>query len=102
MYILPRYRGIRILTVKVGLSMIFSFFHHFISKFPVNLPQSLTFLGPDYFPQCSPSKFWVRFLQNCMPKHGRAQNLAQIGVFRLQDTFKALNWAKKAPKAKTS
>ena len=26
MYILPRYRGIRILTVKVGLSMIFSFF----------------------------------------------------------------------------
>ena len=80
--------------------MIFSFFHHFISKFPLNLQQNLTFFGPDFVPQCSPSKFWVRYLQNHVPKHARDQNLAQIGVFRLQDTFKALKWAKNAQKGK--
>ncbi len=89
---------IRIHTVKVGLSMIFSFFHHFISKFPLNLQQNLTFFGPDFVPQCSPSKFWLRQIQNHVPKHARAQNLAQINVFRLQDTFKALKWAKNEPK----
>ena len=57
----------------------FNFFHHFISKFPLNLPQNLTFFGPDFVSQCSPSKFWVRYLQNHVPKHARAQNLAQIG-----------------------
>ena len=33
-----------------------------------------------------------------MPKHARAQNLAQIDAFWCQDTFKALKWAKNALK----
>ena len=80
--------------------MIFRFFHYFISKFPLNFLQNLTFFDPDFVPQRSPLKFWVRYLQNHVPKHARAQNLAQIGAFRLQDTFKVLKWAKNAPKAK--
>ena len=75
-------------------------FHHFINKFPLNLPQNLPFFDPDFVPQRSPSKFWARYLQNHVPKHARAQNLVQIGAFRLQDTFNELKWAKNAQKGK--
>ena len=78
--------------------MIFSFLHHFKSKYPINLPQKLTFFGPDFATHCYPSKFWVRYIQNDVPRHARAQNFAPIGVFWIQDTFKALKWAKNAQK----
>ena len=78
--------------------MIFTFFHYFISKFPLKLLQNLTFFGPDFVPFCSQAKFWVRYIENHVPNHARAQNLAQIGAFWCQDTFKALKWAKNALK----
>ena len=56
--------------------MIFSFFHYFISKFPLKLLQNLTFFGPDFVPYCSPSNFWVRYIKNNEQKHGIAQNSA--------------------------
>ena len=80
-YIQPWFRGIRIHTVKVVLSMIFSFFHHFKSKYPINLPQKLSFFGPDFATHFYPSRFWVRYIQNDVPRHARAQNFAPIGVF---------------------
>ena len=60
MYVELRYRGIRNHIGKVDLPMILSFFHYYRSKFPIQIPQNLTFFGPDFVPQCSPSKFWLR------------------------------------------
>ena len=62
------------------------------------MQQNFTFFGPDFAPTCSHEKYWVRYIQNYVPKHARGQKLAQIGVFRLYDTFKALKRAKNAPK----
>ena len=78
--------------------MIFTVFHYLISKFSLKLLQNLTFFGPDFVSQCFPLIFWVRYIQNHMPKHSRGQNLAPIGAFRLYDTFKALKLAKNAEK----
>ena len=58
----------------------------------------MTFFGPDFVPFCSQAKFWVRYIENHVPKHARVQKLAQIGAFWCQDTFKALKWAKNALK----
>ena len=58
----------------------------------------MTFFGPDFVPFCSQAKFWVRYIENHVQNHARAQNLAQIGAFWSQDTFKALKWAKIALK----
>ena len=80
--------------------MIFSCFHHFNSKYPMNLPQKFTFFGPDFATHCYPSKFCIRYIQNYVPRHVRAQNFAPIGVFWIQDTFKALKWAKNAQNIK--
>ena len=61
----------------------------------------MTFFGPDFVPICSQVKFWVRYIENHMPKHARVQTLAQTGTFWSQDTFKALRWAKNALKVQT-
>ena len=66
--------------------------------FPLKLQQNLTFFGPDFVPFCSHAQFWVRYIQNHVPNHARAQNLAQIGAFWCQDTFTLLKWAKNALK----
>ena len=58
----------------------------------------MTFFGPDFVPFCSQAKFWVRYIENHVPNHARAQNLAQIGAFWSQDTFKALKMGKKCTK----
>ena len=58
----------------------------------------MTFFGPDFVPFCSQAKFWVRYIENHVPKHARVQKWAQMGAFWCQDTFKALKWAKNALK----